>query len=216
MTDNTRTYINKAGSTSAYLDLLQMLTGAGLILFMYSHMALVASVNLGPEVMNMIARLFEDTYTAQVGGPIIGIIFLFHFVLAARKVPFKTNEVSTFWKHSVLLRHTDTWLWMIQVFTAMIILIMGSIHMWTILTGLPITAAKSALHIRSGYWLVFDLILLPMVEVHAGIGLYRIAVKWGFIKRRGRKPFAVFVVIITAIFISIGLITIVRFLRLPS
>jgi len=93
---------------------------------------------------------------------------------------------------------------------------MGSIHMWTILTGLPITAAKSALHIRSGYWLVFDLILLPMVEVHAGIGLYRIAVKWGFIKRRGRKPFAVFVVIITAIFISIGLITIVRFLRLPS
>jgi len=215
MTDNTRIYISKAGSTSAYVDLLQMLTGAGLILFMYSHMVLVASVNLGPETMNAIARFFENTYMAQVGGPIIGIIFLFHFVLAARKIPFKTNEVSIFWKHSMLLRHIDTWLWMIQVFTAMIILIMGSIHIWTILTDLPISAAKSASHIRSGYWLVFDLILLLMVEVHTGIGFYRIAVKWGFIKRRGRIPFAVIVVILTAIFISIGLITIVNFLRLP-
>jgi len=215
MTDNTRIYISKAGSTSAYVDLLQMLTGAGLILFMYSHMVLVASVNLGPETMNAIARFFENTYMAQVGGPIIGIIFLFHFVLAARKIPFKTNEVSIFWKHSMLLRHIDTWLWVIQVFTAMIILIMGSIHIWTILTDLPISAAKSASHIRSGYWLVFDLILLLMVEVHTGIGFYRIAVKWGFIKRRGRIPFAVIVVILTAIFISIGLITIVHFLRLP-
>ena len=96
----------------------------------------------------------------------------------------------------------------------MIILIMGAIHIWTILINLPITAAKSASHVQSGYWLVFDLILLPMVEVHAGIGLYRIAVKWGIIKRRWRKPFKIFVIIITAIFITIGLITITRFLTL--
>ena len=45
----------------------------------------------------------------------------------------------------------------------MIILIMGGIHMWTVLTNLPITAAKSAARIQGGYWLVFYMILLPLV-----------------------------------------------------
>ena len=178
-------------------------------------MVLVASVNLGPGAMNTLARFFEDTYMAQVGGPMIGATFLFHFLLAARKVPFRMEEQSTIWKHTKMLRHTDTWLWLIQVITAMVILIMGSIHMWTILTDLPITAAKSAARIQGGFWLVFYLILLPMVELHVGIGFYRIAVKWGFIRRKTRKGFKKFENVLTAIFILIGLITIIRFMTLP-
>jgi fumarate reductase subunit C len=191
-----------------------MLTGVGLILFMWSHMVLVASVNLGAEVMNTIARFFEETYMAQVGGPIIGCVFLLHFLLAARKIPFRMDQQTTIWKHSRVLRHTDTWLWVIQALTAMIILIMGSIHMWTVLTDLPITATKSAARIQGGFWLVFYLILLPMVELHVGIGFYRIGVKWGFIQRNTRKGFKRFENILTSIFVLIGLITIVRFLTL--
>jgi len=97
----------------------------------------------------------------------------------------------------------------------MVILIMGSIHMWTVLTDLPITAAKSAARIQGGFWLVFYLILLPMVEFHVGIGFYRIAVKWGLIKRNTRKGFKKFENILTGIFILIGLITIIRFMTLP-
>ncbi|MGW8223822.1 MAG: succinate dehydrogenase/fumarate reductase cytochrome b subunit, partial [Syntrophobacteria bacterium] len=88
---------------------------------------------------------------------------------------------------------------------------MGSIHMWTVLTDLPITAAKSAGRIQGGFWLVFYLILLPMVELHVGIGFYRIAVKWGFVRRKGRKGFKGFENILTAIFVLIGLITLTRF-----
>ena len=215
MTLNTSGCVNAPNRISACLDWLQMLTGAGLIMFMWSHMILVASVNMGPEVMNTIAGFFEETYVAQIGGPVIALTFLFHFILAARKIPFRTDEIFTFWRHSRILKHTDTWLWMIQAFTAMIILIMGSIHMWTVLTGLPITAAKSAARVQGGSWLIFYLILLPMVELHVGIGFYRIAVKWGFVKRKGRKLFKGFENILTAIFIIIGLITIVRFLTLP-
>ncbi|TET88939.1 MAG: succinate dehydrogenase/fumarate reductase cytochrome b subunit [Desulfobacteraceae bacterium] len=215
MAIDTTIYIQTPDRTSAYLDWLQMLTGANLVLFMWSHMVLVASVNLGAGAMNTLARFFEDTYMAQVGGPIIGATFLLHFLLAARKVPFRVEQQSTIWKHSKMLHHTDTWLWLIQVFTAMIILIMGSIHMWTILTDLPITATKSAARIQGGFWLVFYLILLPMVELHVGIGFYRIAVKWGFIRRKERKGFKKFENLLTAIFILIGLITIVRFMTLP-
>lgn len=208
-------YVRSPGKIPALLDLLQMLTGAGLILFMWSHMVLVASVNFGPGAMNAIAHFFEATYMAQVGGPIIGATFLMHFILAARKVPFRMEQQSTIWKHSRTLHHLDTWLWLVQVITAMIILIMGAIHMWTVLTDLPITAAKSAARIQGGFWLVFYLILLPMVELHVGIGFYRIGVKWGFIKRKDRKGLKKFENILTGIFVLIGLITIIRFLTLP-
>ena len=184
MAVNTTTYVRSSSRTSAYLDWLQMLTGAALILFMWSHMILVASVNLGAGVMNALAHFLEATYMAQVGGPIIACIFLFHFILAARKVPFRAEQQSTIWKLSRQLRHTDTYLWLVQAITAMIILIMGSIHMWTVLTDLPITAAKSAARIQGGFWFVFYLILLPMIELHVGIGFYRIAVKWGFARRK--------------------------------
>lgn len=216
MAIDTTIYVRAPSRASAYLDWLQMLTGAGLILFMWSHMVLVASVNLGPGVMNTIARFFEATYMAQVGGPIIGFTFLLHFILAARKVPFRMEQQSTIWRHSRMLHHTDTWLWLIQAFTAMVILIMGSIHMWTVLTDLPITAAKSAARIQGGFWFVFYLILLPMVELHVGIGFYRIGVKWGVIKRNRRKGFKKFENILTAIFILIGLITIIRFMTLST
>ena len=145
----------------------------------------------------------------------IASMFILHFILAARKVPFRMEHQATIWKHSRVLHHTDTWLWLIQAFTAMVILIMGSIHMWTVLSTLPITAAKSAARIQGGFWLVFYLILLPMVELHVGIGFYRIAVKWGFIRRKTRKGFKKFENILTGIFILIGLITIIRFLTLP-
>ena len=208
---DTTIYVRPRTGISAYLDLLQMLTGTGLILFMWSHMVLVASVNLGTGAMNTLAHFFEASYIAQVGGPVIGFIFLLHFVLAARKLPFRLEEQSTIWKHARMLHHTDTWLWLIQAGSAMIILIMGGIHMWTVLTDLPITAQKSAARIQGGYWLVFYLILLPMVELHVGIGFYRIAVKWGLIKRKTRKGFKKIENIITSVFILIGLITLFTF-----
>ncbi len=214
MAIDTTIYVRSPSVTSALLDWLQMLTGGGLILFMWSHMVLVASVNISSDTMNTIARFFEETYMAQVAGPLIGATFLFHFILAARKVPFRMEQQTTIWKHARMLHHHDTWLWLIQAFTAMIILIMGSIHMWTVLTDLPITAAKSAARIQGGFWMVFYLILLPMVELHVGIGFYRIGVKWGFIKRSNRKGLKRFENILTGIFIFIGLITIIRFMTL--
>ncbi|MGA3114788.1 MAG: succinate dehydrogenase/fumarate reductase cytochrome b subunit, partial [Syntrophobacteraceae bacterium] len=80
--------------TEAYLDLLQMLTGVGLVAFMWCHMILVASVNfyligLQGRVMDALARFFEATYMAQIGGPLIALTMLVHFVLAARKLPFR-------------------------------------------------------------------------------------------------------------------------------
>lgn len=197
------------------LDFLQMLSGVLLILFLWAHMLLVSSVILGPGVMNAIAWFFEATYMAQVGGPLIGVLIFFHFLLAARKMPWKVSEQDAFIKHSVMMKHRDTWLWLAQVITALLILIMASIHMWVVLTDLPISAVKSAARIQHGGWLAFYLILLPIAEVHVGIGFYRIGVKYGVITANNREWYKKREYALMGGFIFIGLITLVRFMYLP-
>jgi fumarate reductase subunit C len=200
--------------SAALLDLVQMATGVALILFMWAHMLLVASVIIGPGVMDAIAGFFEATLLAQVGGPLIGLVFLLHFVLAARKMPFRAAEQKEIWNHSRQMRHTDTWLWVLQAGSAMVILILGSIHIFGVLTDLPITAAKSAARIQGGWWLLLYLVLLPLIELHVSVGFYRIGVKWGLIRRDNRKKLKGFENGLTLVFIVIGLLALLRFLFL--
>jgi fumarate reductase subunit C len=136
---------------------------------------------------------------------------LTYLVLAVRKLLFRAREHMELYRYSVSFNHLDTWLWVVQALTAFIILIMGCIHMWTVLTDLPITAGRSAARIQGGWWLLFYVILLPMIELHVGIGIYRIGVKWGYIKRSNRKALHGFENKLTLTMIGIGLITLFTF-----
>ncbi|SKA74807.1 succinate dehydrogenase/fumarate reductase cytochrome b subunit [Desulfobaculum bizertense] len=197
------------------LDALQMATGVLLILFLWAHMILVASVLISPKLMNAIAWFFEVTYMAQIGGPLIGMMIFVHFVVAARKMPWKISEQEAYLKHSVMMHHKDTWLWVVQVVSALVILVMASIHIWVVLTNLPITAVKSAARIQSGFWLPFYLVLLPAAELHVGIGFYRIGVKYGFISSEKRHWYQKAENVLMGVFIAVGLLTLIRLLTLP-
>ncbi|WP_320007505.1 succinate dehydrogenase/fumarate reductase cytochrome b subunit [Maridesulfovibrio sp.] len=207
-------HLARPGKRDAVLDWLQMLTGAGLVAFMWCHMILVSSVVLSPKIMNAIAHFFEATYMAQVGGPLIFLAFLLHFALAARKIPFRAEGQATILQHAQMLKHRDTWLWVVQAVTAMVILVMGAIHMWVVLNDLPITAAKSAARVGEGGWTLFYLVLLPCVELHVSVGFYRIGVKWGFIRTENRKQAKKLESILFATFMVIGILTLIRFITL--
>ena len=129
--------------------------------------------------MNAIAGFFEHTGLAQLIGPVILVIFMLHFVLAARKVPFRAEQQKTVLGHAKMLHHTDTWLWIVQAVSAMIILVLGSIHLWTVLTdiytGVPgselgITALHSAERVQKWPWALLYFVLMPLVELHVSIG----------------------------------------------
>ncbi|WP_320173065.1 succinate dehydrogenase/fumarate reductase cytochrome b subunit [Maridesulfovibrio sp.] len=214
MAVNVGMHVARPGKRDAVLDWLQMLTGAGLVAFMWCHMILVSSVVISPKIMNAIAYFFEATYMAQVGGPLIFLTFLLHFALAARKIPFRTEGQATILQHAQMLKHRDTWLWVVQAVTAMVILVMGAIHMWVVLNDLPITAAKSAARVAEGGWMLFYLVLLPCVELHVSVGFYRIGVKWGFIRTENRKQAKKLESILFATFMVIGIITLIRFITL--
>ena len=197
------------------LDIIQAITGVLLILFLWAHVFLVSSVIISPNLMNGIADFFERTYMAQIGGPLVLLLIVYHFLIAARKMPFRAGEFMTFWRNAKSLKHKDTWLWVVQVVTAIVILVMASIHIYVVLSTLPITAEQSASRVQGG-WLPFFLVLLPMAELHLGIGFYRLGVKYGYITRASRHVWQRNEYVLTGIFILIGLLTLVRFMLLTN
>lgn len=198
------------GTTSNRLDFMQAVSGVVLILFLWAHLLLVSSVLISPKLMDWIGWFFEATYMAQIGGPVVFLLMIWHFLIAARKMPFRQGELGIFWKNAKALRHKDTWLWLVQVATAIVVLVMGCIHMYVVLSTLPITAAKSAARVRDG-WLPFFLVLLPMAELHLGIGFYRLGVKYGYITRASRHVWQRNEYVLTGVFIAVGLLTLARF-----
>ncbi len=194
---NITSHVGLRNHISGYTDVVQMLTGVLLCCFVFMHMLLVSSVILSPNIMNGIADLLETSYLAQIGGPIILLIIVLHFILAARKMPFSPLELREFWRQAKMMHHMDTWLWLVQVVTAIIILVMASAHVINILSNLPISAQKSAVAIQGGM-VPFYLVLFAALDLHIAIGLYRIGVKFGILTRENRlkwRKYALYLVI---------------------
>jgi len=181
--------------------------GSGLLLalFMWGHMVLVGSILTGARGFNWLATMLEDYYIAQPTVVVILVLFCAHAVLASRKIPAQLRErrkmlelgkglsrsgrekVPTASPFSPFHPHTESVLWIWQVRTGMIILVLGSFHI--ILLGLDvltelygvrvgIEAVTTMERVQAGLWLPYA-ILLVCVEFHASIGLYRLATKWG-------------------------------------
>jgi fumarate reductase subunit C len=78
-----------------------------------------------------------------------------------------------------------------------------------VVTGWPIRDFTSAQRMESFWW--FYLILLIVGEYHAGFGLYRQFVKWGWFPR---KPIGYITKVITAIILVLGLAAMFVFVQL--
>jgi fumarate reductase subunit C len=172
----------------AKLDVIQALSGLLLVLFIWSHMVLESSILLGKDAMYRVARFMEGRYLLGADYPIlitctasvIFAIFVVHAALAMRKFPASYRQYRAFSTHMAKFHHPDTTLWWLQVWTGFALLFLGSAHMIGVMTQPgDIGPYESADRVVSGWmWPVYALLLLT-VHLHAGIGIYRLAVKWG-------------------------------------
>ena len=179
----------------AWLDLAQGASGLALALFMWVHMALVSSILLGKDAMWAVAKLFEGYWLFGRSYPVlvslavasVSLVFVGHAALAMRKVPGSWKQYRTFRTHMKDMRHDDTTLWFVQVYTGFAMVFLGSIHLVLMMRNADrIGPYESADRVWSGgMWPLYILLLLA-VELHGGIGLYRLAVKWGWLE--GRDP----------------------------
>ena len=195
---------------SGRMDFAQAATGVILALFTLMHLVFVSTVLLSPSIMNGLGWVLEELYLAQVGGPIILLLMVAHFILAARKMPFQVGSLPVFFRHAKAMKHCDTWLWLAQVVTAVVVLVMVSIHVYVILDTLPIEAAKSALREQSG-WTPFYFVLLVCVGVHLSVGLFRVGAKYGFITEANRAVWTKRMWCLIGAYIALGCLTMIRF-----
>jgi fumarate reductase subunit C len=210
----------------ARLDLLQSATGLALGLFMWVHMLFVASILLGKDAMWVVARFFEGyfffgrSYPGIVAALVAVVVLLFvvHAALALRKLPSSTAQYRAFRVHQGAMRHADTRLWWWQAVTGFALFFLASVHLYAMLTNAEaIGPYESADRVWTGRLLPLYLALLLVVELHAGIGLYRVAVKWGLFgsaSPAGRGQLRRLKTGLTAFFLALGLLTLAAYARI--
>jgi fumarate reductase subunit C len=211
----------------ARLDLLQSGSGLVLALFMWGHMFFVSSILLGKDAMWTVARFFEGYFVFGhslhwlVSVVVAGVLCLLvlHALLAVRKFPISYRQASEFRAHAAGMQHADTTLWWWQVVTGFALFFMASMHLYVMFSRPDrIGPFESADRVWSDhYWLLY-LVLLFVVELHGGIGLYRLAVKWGWFAGPDpdatRKRLKTLKWALTVFFLALGLATLAAYIKI--
>lgn len=212
---------------TARMDALLSISGLLLVLFMWAHMFFVASILISEKAMWTIARMFEGyflfgkAYPWLVSVVVASILLLivFHALLALRRYPASYAQYRTFTDHRIRMKHEDTSLWWLQLMTGMALMFLAAPHLYQMLVHpAEIGPYASADRVWSGHWWPLYLALLFCVELHAGLGLYRIAVKWGWpagsdpeIQRLRLKRLKW---LLTGFFLALGVLTLAAYMKL--
>jgi fumarate reductase subunit C len=211
----------------ARLDVLQSASGLFLGLFMWGHMAFVSTILISQDTMWWVTRMFEGQFILGERYPsivasivaLVAVMFVAHGFLAMRKFPANFHEYKSFRGHRKMMRHEDTTLWWLQAVTGFALLFFASVHLYQMLMHPgDIGPYESADRVYSGRWWPLYLALLFSVELHGGVGLYRLAVKWGWFE--GEDPSRTRALLkrckwgITVFFLILGLLTLAAYMKI--
>lgn len=211
----------------ARLDLLQSLTGVALAVFLILHSFTVGSLLFGPHVFESILSVTDGTLIAGHPLPVLhgllaGTILLFvavHAALALRKFPEGYRQYRAFRDHKLTMRHTDTSLWYWQVVTGFLLFFLVTVHLYTMLTQPdkigPVEATTRI--VQGRLWLLY-IVLTPIAQFHSLVGLYRVALKWGWVGGddpvKARKNLRLVLWPAMVFFIGLGLMTLASEIRI--
>jgi len=211
----------------AKLDFAQSASGLLLGVFMWGHMLFVSTILVSEDAMWAVAKFFEGYFLLGKPYPILvsfvvaGVftLFIVHAALALRKFPLNYGQYRTYRDHMAMMRHEDTTLWYWQVVTGFAMFFLASVHLYQMMMHPEqIGPWASADRVWSGSWWPLYLVLLFAVELHGGIGLYRLAVKWGWFAgaddRATRRRLKALKWALSAFFIALGLATLAAYIKI--
>jgi fumarate reductase subunit C len=112
------------------------------------------------------------------------------------------------------MQHGDSTLWIWQVYTGFLMFFLASAHLYQMFVWpQDIDPYLTSHRIWSdGLW-PFYLALLLAVELHGGIGLYRLAVKWGW-PNASREALRKVKWALTGFFLILGLVTLAAYMKI--
>lgn len=211
----------------AKLDYIQSFTGGFLALFMWGHMLLVSSILISNDFMYSVTKTLEGNFIIDGGSPllvsifafIIFIIFVVHATMGIRKMPANFKQYQVLRAHAKSLRHGDTNLWLTQAFTGFVMLFLGSVHLYIMMTNSSdIGPYSSADRVWSEWMWPLYILLLLAVEFHGTIGLYRLSVKWGWFDGKNPRSTRVRLKrlkwILTVFFLILGFASLVAYIKI--
>jgi fumarate reductase subunit C len=209
------------------MDWAQSISGLLLGLFMWGHMAFVSSILVSKDAMWIVTKAFEGYFVFGRSVPglvslvVAGVIVLFvvHALLALRKFPAGWRQYRAFDEQRRMLGHGDTTLWWVQVLTGFALFFLAAPHLFQMLMHpADIGPYASADRVWSARWWPLYLLLLLAVELHAGIGLYRLAVKWGWFlgpdPDAGRRRLKMLKWALTVFLLALGLATLGAYMKI--
>lgn len=208
----------KIDKTPARLDFLQSFTGLILALFIMGHILFEASILISNEMMYRVTIMFEGYYFFGERYPgiisflaaSIFVILIVHTAIAMKKFPSSYRNYKVMKRHVTQMKHEDTSLWMIQIITGFMMFFMASIHLYVMIAEpSDIGPYASSNRVVNEFMGPLYFMLLIAVISHAFIGLYRLAVKWGFMEGKNSKVsrarFKLLMKIFIAVYIIMGL-----------
>ncbi|HEX7373384.1 MAG TPA: fumarate reductase cytochrome b subunit [Steroidobacteraceae bacterium] len=222
-----RNPVRRASPWPARLDLLQSGSGLLLGLFMWLHMFFVSSILFGSDAMWTVARFFEGYFffgkplyvlvSALVGT--VFALFICHAALALRKFPQNYRQFRTYREHMGAMKHDDTTLWYWQVVTGFALFFMASTHLYIMMTHPDrIGPFESADRVWTDLMWPLYLVMLFAVEFHGGIGLYRLALKWGWLEGSDpaatRRRLKALKWALTVFFLVLGIATLLAYIKI--
>jgi fumarate reductase subunit C len=217
----------RASRWPARLDLLQSGSGLVLGLFMWLHMFFVSSILLGSDAMWTVARFFEGYFV--FGKPLYVLVsllvgtvfalFICHAALALRKFPQNYRQYRAYRDHAGAMKHEDTTLWYWQVVTGFALFFMASTHLYVMMTHPDrIGPVESADRVWTDLMWPLYLVMLFAVEFHGGVGLYRLALKWGWFEGSDpaatRRKLKTLKWALTVFFLVLGLATLAAYMKI--
>jgi len=210
--------------TPARLDFIQSSTGLILAVFIMGHILFEASILVSNEMMYKVTIMFEgyyffgETYPGIISflAGAISIIFVTHAAIAMRKFPSDYKKYKIMKNHTTRMKHEDTSLWLVQVVTGFIMFFIGSVHLYIMMTQPSnIGPFASSSRVVDEYMGFLYFALLLSVVSHAFVGLYRLALKWGFMEgentKVSRKVYKTVMRVVIALYIIIGLSSLTKY-----
>ncbi|MEA3499141.1 MAG: fumarate reductase cytochrome b subunit [Campylobacterota bacterium] len=210
--------------TPARLDFIQSSTGVILALFIMGHILFESSILISNEMMYKVTIMFEgyylfgETYPGIISflAAAIFVIFIVHSAVAIRKFPANYKQYKIMKNHINSIKHNDSSLWIIQVISGFLMFFIGSVHLYIMMTQ-PSNIGPYASSYRVVEQLMGPLYLILLVSVvfHAFIGLYRLALKWGFMEgsnsKNSRARFKMIMKILIVIYITLGTFSLLKY-----
>ncbi len=214
----------------ARLDFIQSVTGIILALFISGHILFESSILISHNAMYIMTQFFEGFYFFGEKYPVIisllastvFLIIVVHAVIALRKFPANYKQYKSMKDHMVRMNHHDTSLWAIQVITGFAMFFLASIHLYTMISQPEMIGpyASSERMVIDMMWPLYMLLLFAVV-IHAGIGVYRLILKWGFFEadqqkfmKQRRALLRMIMYFVVTLYLTVGLLSLFRYMSI--